>query len=245
MSLKNCVTCDIQLSGPYVKDLDRCRSCGLLSRREVPTREDMKKRLANGLLTACKKTVVRDRRLGKAATQMKLLAKYSRPTKLYDVGAAGGFVLKAAQDAGWEVKGNDLSVAAIEYSAREFGITIDYGFLEELDYSEEYGTYGAVVLWNTLEHTYNPAITIDICRNLLVDGGLIHINVPNKTDGELSRYYEWGHFYEFSPSSLLKLLTLKGFEMVEGDNRPEIEGNGNVPPMGMRILFRKVDKVRL
>lgn len=243
--MKTCFTCSVPLVGPHVRDLYKCPSCGLLARRELPSKEDTKKLLANWLLGACKNPEIRKRRLGRAATQMELIGKYTEPTKLYDVGAAGGFVLKAAKDVGWEVRGNELSVKGIEYSDREFGITLDYGFLEDLDYSSEYGTYGAVVLWNTLEHTYDPDKTIDICRDLLADGGLIHINVPNKTEEELDKYYEGGHFYEFGLFSLSKLMILKGFQMVEGDNRPEIERNKTVPPMGMRILWRKEDKVRL
>ncbi|MBU0769625.1 MAG: methyltransferase domain-containing protein, partial [Proteobacteria bacterium] len=145
---------------------------------------------------------------------MNLLEKYIQPGKVYDVGAAAGFFMKAAKDRGWLVYGNEISRSAIDWARQHYGLEIEYGFLEELNPLEN--NYDAVVLWNTLEHTFNAKETLEICRSMLRDKGLLMIQVPDKMDEEdLIKRYETLHTYEFNRNNLPRLLEQMGFKQLE------------------------------
>ena len=51
-----------------------------------------------------------------AKYQLDLLQKYLQPGRLFDVGAAGGFFMKAS-DRGWQVVGHEISLTAIQWAA--------------------------------------------------------------------------------------------------------------------------------
>ena len=106
-----------------------------------------------------------------------------------------------------------------------------YGFLEELKHPQ--GFYDAVVLWHSLEHTFDPGETLMICRDMLVDGGALMIGVPEKKGEDLVKRYEPLHFYEFNRDNLHGFLQELGFEPLE-----IIIRDGGEDPQ-INLLYRK------
>lgn len=208
----NCSICDIEMTIPIVKDLVKCPECGLYRRSVPPSDDAIRNKLKGFLLSACKSEKGKQGRLTSARIQMDFSLKGLNPGKLYDVGAAGGFVMKVAQDMGWEVFGNEVSTAGISYAKKVFGIQIDYGFLEDLNYPKEH--FDAIILWNTLEHVQDPKKILRICNEMLKTGGVIAIEVPNKDEGQVIKYYETLHLTEFNKENLLLLLKKSGFSFV-------------------------------
>ena len=182
----------------------------------------MKVKLKDFLLSACWNKKNRAGRMEDAKRQLDTLEKYIKPGKVFDVGAASGFFMKAAKERGWKPHGNDISIAGVKWAKENFDLAIHHDFFEDIDLPVN--EYDAVVLWNTLEHTHNPAQTIKVAKQILKLNGFIYIKVPETRTVELLRkYYEPMHFFEFNLNNLVRHLRSQGF--VEKEIYKEWERN--------------------
>tara|TARA_Y100001963_G_scaffold23270_1_gene30845 strand:+ start:609 stop:1340 length:732 start_codon:yes stop_codon:yes gene_type:complete len=187
-----------------------CKKCNLFINKSLPDKEHLKNVLRGFLLSACHSPNSRKERMDDADFQLKNLHEFTKPGKLFDVGAASGFFMKRAQENGWEVDGNDISETAVSWAKDNFGLDIHYGFFEDLDLPSN--EYDAVVMWNSLEHTHNPAETIRMAKKILKPGGLMFIRVPEVESVErLHKYYQHEHFYEFRMTNLVSHLESEGW----------------------------------
>lgn len=212
--MKTCPLCGSNQLAPSFKDMKRCGDCRLFIKEDPLPKDPLKNQLKNFLLSACWKESSLKDRMENAEYQLSRLHTYTSPGKLYDVGAASGFFMTAAQEKGWEVRGNDISQAAVNFAKENFNLDIDYDFFEDVPVEESH--YDAVVMWNTLEHTHNPAQTIMHAKKALKPGGLLYIKVPEMpTIDLLRRYYDPFHFFEFNLSCLSGFLSSSGFEKVD------------------------------
>lgn len=215
MDKVTCPFCNDGNTSPYEDTkFILCGTCGLLINKYFPSKEELKERCRHQMLSTCFAKNPGESRIKNANKQLDVLEKYMKPGKVYDVAAAAGFFMKAALDRGWIPLGNEISVRAIKWASEHYRIAIQYGFLEELELDANY--YDAIVLWNALEHMYNPRETLEICRDMLKVGGLIYIRVPDKsTIKELNEQYEPLHLYEFHSDGLAEHLENLGFKEIE------------------------------
>lgn len=197
-----------EFSPALVKDLRQCFECGLWRREAPPTRNELRVSMAAMALKAQTCLKSRNSRFEDARQQLRILD--MKPGTVYDVGAAGGFFLKVAREAGWTVYGNEISQVAIAYAKEEYGIELDYGLLEEVALPP----VDAVVLWNTLEHTIDPLQTMRICANMLRPGGRCIISVPMKSHDQLRATFANAHLSEFAPHSLSLCCRRAGLEEI-------------------------------
>ena len=210
-----CPLCGNTLRGPVVKDMLFCSECGIHRKRYVLPAGALKNRLKNiviGTLLDSKKT---EQRISEAEEQLDWIER-TIPQKgsLFDVGASGGFMLKAARDRGWRVDGNEISLESIKWAKENFDLNLKYGLLNDLDVMLH--TFNAVILWHTLEHTIDFRETIETVREILCAGGYAVIAVPIKTSQEeIFKAYEDLHNYEFSIDGLNKLMGQNGFVRLE------------------------------
>ena len=205
------------------EDMVQCDGCGLYIKEEMESKSALKGILQNMLLSACTRPGGPERRMSKADEQLQKIEKYVSPGRLFDVGAASGFVMKAAQERGWEVEGNDVSIAAVKWAKQNYDLDIHYQFFEDIEL--ESNAYDAVVLWNTLEHTHDIAQTIAHAKDILKPGGVVHIRIPEKGTLEaLQKHYEEYHFYEFKMEILCDYLKSQGFIEREIFKNWETEG---------------------
>jgi 2-polyprenyl-3-methyl-5-hydroxy-6-metoxy-1,4-benzoquinol methylase len=93
-----------------------------------------------------------------------------------DVGCSTGFVVEAARDKGWEAIGIDLNPSAIEYG-RSRGLDLRTVALEDAGFAP--GSFDAVSLFDVLEHLLDPRRTLRACAELLAQGGILFLYVPN------------------------------------------------------------------
>lgn len=206
-----CCLCQNTTLALVHKDMLECQNCGLFIKEEMSSKESLKKHLAGFLLTACSRPGGTAKRIRKANLQtLDPLERYVSKGALFDVGAASGFIMKAAQDRGWEVHGNDLSHASVKWSKDNYNIEIHHEFFEDIELKSDY--FSAVTMWNTLEHTHNPAEVIAIAKRILKPEGVIYIRIPEKgTIKSLRKHYEAYHFYEFNVNILRGYLLSQGF----------------------------------
>lgn len=127
-------------------------------------------------------------RVEQRTSQALSLLKNVNPGRLLDVGCGEGFVIKHFSALNWEVSGIDFSVAGVEQFHPECLQFIQQGDVFSLlngkiSLAEK---YDLVWLGNVLEHVLDPIALLVSLRNLVAEGGLLVVTVPN--DGNL--YHE-------------------------------------------------------
>ncbi|OGH77835.1 MAG: hypothetical protein A3C10_03420 [Candidatus Magasanikbacteria bacterium RIFCSPHIGHO2_02_FULL_48_18] len=138
--------------------------------------------------------------------------------KLFDVGAATGFFLDIAKERGWETSGVDISNYASE-CARKKGHAVSSGTLSS---TRPEGKYGAVTMFDVLEHMTDPLADLTIVNSIVQDKGLLVINTVN-CQSLWARLLgkRWNmiippeHLFYFSKQSLNMLLKKVGFQIVD------------------------------
>lgn len=211
--MSSCPLCSTTELTLIYKDMKRCNSCKLFIKEDPLPKEALKSQLKDFLLSACWKESSLKDRMENADYQLNRLHTLTSPGKLYDVGAASGFFMTSAQSQGWEVRGNDISQAAVKFAKDKFNLDVDYDFFEDVALEES--SYDAVVMWNTLEHTHDPVETVMHARKALKPGGLLYIKVPEiPTVSLLRTYYDPYHFFEFNVKNLSSFLSSNGFNEI-------------------------------
>jgi 2-polyprenyl-3-methyl-5-hydroxy-6-metoxy-1,4-benzoquinol methylase len=108
---------------------------------------------------------------------VKIVARETRPLKILDVGAAGGYLGKIWKSNGHYVAGIEYDRAAAAQAREsydEFLVadveTFEFSFRQEFDY---------IVFADVLEHLRDPAAVLRRCLPALKDSGKLIISVPN------------------------------------------------------------------
>lgn len=105
------------------------------------------------------------------------LKQFKHSGKLLDIGSGAGLFLKTALDNGYIASGIDVSVKAVEFSAREFGLNASNKTADEL--VSENCKYDIISLWHVCEHFINPVNELKKIHLLLENDGICFIEVPN------------------------------------------------------------------
>lgn len=143
--------------------------------------------------------------------------------KIFDIGSGPGFFLLNGLQRGWQVKGIEPSVQALEHS-RGLGLDVDHGFYSEQTASN-LGTFDAINLGLVLEHIPDPASLLKLIHHQLNDNGVVCIIVPNDFNPfqivlrDQLGFKPWWvapphHINYFVFDSLGKLVERCGFEVV-------------------------------
>lgn len=141
-----------------------------------------------------------------------------RHIRYLDYGSsAGQIVAMAERELGWDAHGVDLSPTSVAH-AKALGINVSEGDIETLLKAGK--TFNAVSLYHCLEHIIDPKDLLVKIREILEEGGLIAIEVPNiyssasKIKGEnwkgLLLPYHIHHFHE---QSLIQVLEDSGYQI--------------------------------
>lgn len=133
----------------------------------------------------------------------------------FDLGAGFGFWMEfLAREKRIKVSGIE-----IEKNATEFALTrkLDVSCEDFLKFaSNEH--FSVITMCDVLEHLEHPLVALEKCRNLLLDQGLIYIQVPNVIGLKYPYKDQLGlphHLWQFDPHSLRVLLEKAGFEVVD------------------------------
>lgn len=208
----NCINCGSDYK-PLFNDYVVCKKCGLYKNTKYSSKEELRERLKDFLLSASRNKNTEEKRLNKAQKQMDVLNKYlPNKGKVFDVAAAGGFFLKKARENGWDIDGNEISIASREWAKNNYNIILKEEYFTDDDIDENY--YDAVVFWNSFEHMHDPIEVLKKTYYILKEGGLIYIRVPNKSQEMLRKHSEKLHSFEFNKNNLNSLLEKNGFEKI-------------------------------
>lgn len=142
---------------------------------------------------------------------------YSAGRRVLDAGCGTGMFLMLCREAGFEVKGVELSDYAARIGREQLGLDIHTGMLEEL---HDPRAFDAVTMWDFLEHTREPLAVLRAARELLPPRGHLFLTVPNVGSwwarGMGANWIGFDkaseHLFYFTAHSLRLLLERAGFE---------------------------------
>lgn len=135
------------------------------------------------------------------------LKQYDLPKgRFLDVGIGYGFWAKYLENAGYEVIGLDFSEEVVCYAKDQLGLEAQHLDFEHFETEEK---FAAIFMFDVLEHFKNPDQMLQKARGLLMEGGVIYIQVPNVLGIKVPYGHSLGlpyHIWQFNPKSLKRLL---------------------------------------
>lgn len=141
-----------------------------------------------------------------------------------DIGCANAYGLSLLKKEGWEVLGIDPSDKCIEFSKRIYGVKALKGFFN-LNLLKKEKPFDLIILCHVLEHLIYPDQVIIELHQIVKDGGIIYIEVPNLMKPFAPKcYFSFEHVNYFTPISLANLMGLNGYavdSLLTLDNGPE------------------------
>lgn len=153
------------------------------------------------------------------------------PGRLLDVGCGNGRLLWMAKQAGWQVKGLELSAEMARYAASVVGCeVVGDDFLAVDPPPEDRESFDVVSLRHVLEHLPDPLLAMEKISGLLRPGGYLLVEIPN-IEGWSKRWVRFitrtglhrrrfppdlmpGHLCEYSRQSFTALMERTGFRLL-------------------------------
>lgn len=210
----------------------RCPSCGIYSLafhgdyQEFLTRYYNKKFFTGSTERAGYLDYEGDREaeLRNMRNYVKGIQHFKSSGKLLDIGCATGLFMLEAAKAGFDVYGIDVSRYATTIARKRFGKHVRQTSIEKVHYPSH--TFDVVTMFDVIEHLEYPRTVLRKVKRILRPNGLLVINTGD-TDGFLAKlqgkYWHFfippQHFYYFSKSNLLTLLSQEGFSIRRVDRQ--------------------------
>ena len=150
-----------------------------------------------------------------------------------DIGCAFGPYLDAANDAGWQVFGTDISKEAVDYVQNQLHYPATTAKFPEFDPADEFGVknFDAVTMWYVIEHFQDLDSVLKGVSKILKTGGIFAFSTPSAS-GVSGRFNTQG-FFQNSPTdhytlwepgraaSILKKYGFKVCKIVSTGHHPE------------------------
>jgi hypothetical protein len=139
----------------------------------------------------------------------------SLPKRIFEVGCGDGNFLLTMKRAGWVVGGSEHGATA-QMTAERHAIPVTSA--DVLHARPSGAPFSAVAAYHVLEHIYHPAAWMHAIREMIVPGGILHLQVPNFDS--LARpltgegWASWRfpqHVYFYTPRTLAAFLERLGF----------------------------------
>ncbi len=202
--------------------LRRCKRCGLLYYSPRLT-EPVLKGIYSGTSDAydyAHYLAERHRAMRRAGRCLKLIRRFggtSTAGRLLDVGCGHGFYLQVARQHGWEAVGVEPAEPVAEFARRQFGLQVVTG---DFEHAELEPPFDVIMFHHVLEHLRHPKQALRKANQLLRDGGLLLLSVPNAASLSArlaGREWVWFgelHLYHFTPTTMSRLLEMCGFKPI-------------------------------
>ena len=226
-----------QHHGPIVAaangfDVIECASCGFRHIVPIPTEEELEKTYRHDYYTQEKPLYLErysediDWWNMTYTERYETLEQHLPPgrRRMLDIGSGPGLFLLNGQNRGWQVKGIEPSLQAIEHSWG-MGLDVAQGYFSE-ETASGLGTFDAINMSLVLEHIPDPAALLTLAHGQLDAGGLLCVVVPNDFNPfqlvarDHLDFKPWWvapphHINYFNFNSLQKLMERCGFEVVQ------------------------------
>ncbi|MEX2662178.1 MAG: class I SAM-dependent methyltransferase [Vicinamibacterales bacterium] len=209
----------------YELGIERCRRCGLVYANPRAPEADILSRYSHDYFWheylpaagAPEGRIDFDFIDGRNAAMLRLIRRHSPSgTRMLEIGSAAGLFLKAAERAGWEVGGVELSAAAADFARGKLGLDVRPEPVEAMTFPE--GAFDVAVMFDVIEHLFDPRTALQATRRALTPGGILVVSTPNLN--ALSRHalgVDWAvlspreHMYYFTERTLDRMVQSSGF----------------------------------
>ncbi|MFO7588045.1 MAG: class I SAM-dependent methyltransferase [Gemmatimonadota bacterium] len=158
-----------------------------------------------------------------------LRRRFPRPARLLEIGCGNGRLLHLAREAGWQVRGLELSPSLAASVSERLGVQVEVAEFPGFE-PEDACRFDVVVLRHVLEHLPDGKAALQEIRGLLDEGGHAFLEFPNIEALDL-RAQRWlrrtglhrksypagyvpGHANEYGRHSFQRLLDETGFQLV-------------------------------
>ncbi len=150
-----------------------------------------------------------------------------------DIGCAFGPYLDAANDAGWQVFGTDISKEAVDYVQNTLHFPAVCAQFPDFNSEEQFGirNFDAVTMWYVIEHFQNLDKVLKSVSSMLKVGGIFAFSTPSASG--VSGRFNTQNFFQNSPNdhytlwepfraaSILKKYGFKVVKIVSTGHHPE------------------------
>lgn len=236
-----------------VLNLVKCEKCALVFINPRPTEADISNFYpAHFISYQFKKNTMSEPRLKNWLTsfvvdkisnqRIKFLRKFVNfraNLKLSDFGCGEGYFLQSLSSvSNLQLSGFDFNEKSVE-NCVQAGLNVELGAVNSL---RKVAEYNVITMWHFLEHTFSPVGAICRANQMLLENGILIIEVPNWESLENKLFREKSflldpprHLYQFTEASLSRLLEAGGFEVIHSDCSP---GEGGWIGSVQNLLFK-------
>ncbi|MDD4148735.1 MAG: class I SAM-dependent methyltransferase [Bacteroidales bacterium] len=151
--------------------------------------------------------------------RIKLIRKYVKTGKLYDIGVGWGHFLYTAKLMGFDASGVEISELMHHYAVNDLKLNVVHDNFFNVNLPDN--NLDVVTMWDVLEHIEKPAEVVKKVRQILKEDGYFVFQVP-QIDSKVARKQKekWSmmsleHINYFSRESIKTLLENEGFEIVK------------------------------
>lgn len=151
--------------------------------------------------------------------RIKLIRKFVKTGKLYDIGVGWGHFLYTAKLMGFDASGVEISELMYYYATNDLNLDVVHDNFFNLSLPEK--NWDVVTMWDVLEHIEKPAEVVRRARTILKDDGYFIFQVP-QIDSKVAKKQKqnWSmmsieHINYFSKESIKYLLEKEGFEIIK------------------------------
>lgn len=203
----------------------RCDDCGFGFLDPRPSPEEISRlyrsayfteRYDGGLDPASKPFA---KRISGESHRVRFIRRLVRRGTLLDIGCGYGYFLYAIKQAGFSVRGLDVSDWAAGYARDTLGIDVTVSDVSTGVFEPE--SFDVVSMWHSLEHTTDPHGALRAASLWLKPSGVLIVDVPNHSGTDARHIGKpwdgWSipyHFWHFTPETLVRLLDAHGFRVV-------------------------------
>lgn len=149
---------------------------------------------------------------------------FSVTPAILDIGCAMGPFLDAANDAGWQVFGTDISKDAVEYVQQTLNFPAVCASFPEFDPEKEFGItqFDAVTMWYVIEHFQNLDKVLKAVAKIVKKDGIFAFSTPSAS-GVSAKYHRKNffaqspsdHYSLWEPENAKNILKKYGFKVVK------------------------------
>ena len=137
-----------------------------------------------------------------------------------DIGSSSGEFVFLMKELGFNAVGIEPHQGYADYAAKEHGLKVLSGSLNEQVDSFEKRSLSLVTMFHVLEHLPDPIKSLNKIGDLLKQDGYIYIEVPNATRMTSPHYMFFkAHTLYFTHQTLINLLAKSGFEVLFSNSK--------------------------